>query len=186
MKMGINKGKFILNMKNELNDNFVLQQMIKIEELKNKIKERGILKVYLELFESNIISFYKWYDDEFVKDYTSSEIFETLEKKSEIDIEDIDKLMQKVILQAYDIVLKKNLIYFKLELYMPKLKEISMKELIIWILYVEINETKLINDKSKQFYYLISKVQKASSIKDSELDLLELLKKIQLYIKHAR
>jgi hypothetical protein len=68
---------------------------------------------------------------------------------------------------------------------MPNLVEITILNLIIWINNVEINEKKINIDKNKQFYYLINEFQKAKEIEEKEKILLELIPKIQKYVKYS-
>lgn len=96
--------------------------------------------------------------------------------------EELNKVINKIAKDIYE----NNVIFFKLELNMPKLYEIKIEQLIVWIYKVEIKEEKLKKDNKKQFFYLIYKFQKAIEIKEKQTILLELLYKIQLYIKNAR
>jgi hypothetical protein len=75
---------------------------------------------------------------------------------------------------------------FKIHLFMPKLYEIDIPLLIIWIYKVELNENKLKNDKKKQFFYLIYRFQKEEFDELRIKILIELLLKIQLFIKNAK
>lgn len=88
--------------------------------------------------------------------------------------------------KMYNEAIKFNPIIFKLHLFMPKLYEIDWQILIIWIYKVELKAAKLKSDNKKQFFYLIQKFQN-ESLEDKRLDIfIELLQKIQLYIKNAK
>lgn len=65
---------------------------------------------------------------------------------------------------------------------MPILYELKIEQLIVWIFRVKINQEKLKKDENKQFFYLISKFQETGNKKI----FIDLLHKIQLYIKYKR
>lgn len=94
--------------------------------------------------------------------------------------------LSDIINKIYTDLYKKNPILFKLELHMPKLYEFTLEQLIIWIYKVEVNGNKIKKDEKKQFFYLIYQFQSAKTIPEQQSILLNLLQKIQLYIKNAK
>lgn len=78
----------------------------------------------------------------------------------------------------------KNPLIFNLKLYMPKFSELDIKVLIIWIYKVEIKQEKLLKDNKKQFFYLIYNFQKEENEEKKIQLFINLLKKMQLYIKY--
>jgi hypothetical protein len=114
--------------------------------------------------------------------------------EQQIDVKSISEDDKMLILNALENKIKekaelmknKNIIIFKLELCKPNLMEKTLLEIIVWIYNVNIKQEKLKKDNKKQFYYLIYNYQQAKMIKEKEEILLELLYKMQLYIKNAR
>lgn len=96
------------------------------------------------------------------------------------------KYALKTFNNLYDETIKFNPIMFKVHLFIPKLYEIDIQLLIIWIYKVELDENKLKTDNRKQFFYLIHKFQKEESDEIRIKILIELLSKIQLFIKNAK
>lgn len=94
--------------------------------------------------------------------------------------------LNKVIDKKANELLKKNAIIFKLDLWMPKLYEFTIEELIVWINKVDVKPYKLKKDKKKQFFYLIYEYQNIIELEKKQLFLLEILKKIKKYIRYAR
>lgn len=95
---------------------------------------------------------------------------------------ELNKVIDKIAKELFE----KNVIIFKLDLYMPKLYEFTIEELIVWINKVEVKQDKLKKDNKKQFFNLIYEYQNVIEIEKKQLFLLKILKKIQKYIKYAR
>ena len=95
--------------------------------------------------------------------------------------QELSDIINKIYIDLY----KKNPILFKLELYMPKLYEFSLEQLIVWIYKVELKQEKIKKDEKKQFFYLIYQFQNAQTISEQQSILLKLLKKFQLYLKNV-
>lgn len=148
--------------------------IIKLENLIQSIKEQGLLITLHNL---------KKFNNEIKESFTEKEI-QTIKKDYEIEKE-VYEILEANIKNISEIMVKKNPIIFKLELYKPKFHLLDIEELIVWIYYVNIKQEKLKIDNKKQFYYLIYNFQKAEYKKKEEI-LLKLLYKIQLYIKHAK
>lgn len=158
------------------------QFIIKLENLIQNIKENGYLIALLNLNKfNNEIKEYLKAENLNIKPTNIKNIM-----KNDIEIEkQFYVLLEINIKNISESLLKKNSIIFKLELYKPKFYLLELEELIVWIYNVNIKEEKLKKDNKKQFYYLIYNFQKAENTKKQEI-FLELLYKIQLYIKNAK
>lgn len=155
--------KLIANFKTKIKELKVKQLISEIEKLILEINQKGLRE-----------ALYSFKEIKKEKNNNEEEMFNKLLDLDE-NIKNISELM-----------LKKNPIIFKLELYKPKIYELTIEQLIVWIYKVEIKEEKLKMDNKKQFYYLIYKFQKEEKLEIKQSILLELLYKIQLYIKYAK
>lgn len=150
-------------------------QIINLENCILKIQEKGLLEQLFVLFDEIGLK------QLFLKSLKTS----VKEYPLEGQIILYELLIQKI-KEESEIMLKKNPIIFKLELYIPKMYDLTLKLLFIWIYNVKINENKLKKDKNKQFFYLIYEFQKGEDLIKKEEIILKLLKKIQFYIKYAK
>ena len=159
------------------------RQIIKLEKLILDIKEKGLLITLLNLkkFQNEIKAVFK--DEQF--NINIKDIEKLVKNNVEKEIQ-FNALLEANIKDVSILMLEKNPIIFKLELYKPKLYELELEELIVWIYNVKIKQNKFNIDNKKQFYYLIYNFQQAESISKKQEILLKLLYKIQLYIKHAK